>query len=130
MVKVIRYQSLGECFEALTGEKIDPSKTKREYWVGHNGRKTFRIRMDKWLNTERKCWGWVEYRRRTIHIWIGDGCSKDELAVVISHELGHLQKPRYLLKQDEEKKASTYADVTRLALSMSSEMLEKENKDG
>lgn len=115
-INVIRYDTLLECFEAFIGKKVDLDEASKNYWVGHDGHKEFKIRFDKWLKTTRKCWGWAEYSKRKLHIWISNNCSKDEVIILLSHELGHFQRPRYLIKADEEKKASLFEKVTRTAI--------------
>jgi hypothetical protein len=121
MIKLKTYSTLLECFEEFIGKKVGPEEEKINYWVGHDGKKPFRIRFDKWLKTTRKCWGWTEYKTRTIHLWADKDCPHNELVVALAHEIGHFQRPRYFIKADEEKKASLYELVTRTALEMALE---------
>ncbi len=127
-VKVVTYESLASCFEEYAGIRVEDMDTSRHYWVGHDGHRSFRIRMDKWLKTNRKCWGWVSYSNRTIHLWLSPDCSMVDLAYLLGHELGHMQRPRYPIKSDEEKKAGMYGVVTMTAVKMAEELIEKRRK--
>jgi len=128
MVKPIHikpYDTLEECFcEFLEINSVDEIGDK-DYWSGYNGSKPFRINIKKWLtSTNYKCWGWVEYKTKTVHLWIDNDCGMDELVSTIAHEVAHLNKPRFKDKKEEEKKANKYAEVANMAYNFAKTYIE------
>ena len=119
MIKVKKYITLRECFLACI-EKPDltDEEAKTHYWVGHNGKRGFRVRIDKWLAEDTRVWGWAEYKIRTIHVYVAEDADIFEVIELLSHEIGHFQRPRYPFGHDEEKKAEQYRKVTTTAIEM------------
>jgi len=114
-IKIERYNTLKECFMEFMGwESINDEDLKKSYWCGHNGSRPFRINAAKWLaDPKKKCWGWANFKSKTIHMWVADDCEQEELIGLLAHEAAHLRRPRYKDKQEEEKKAvKTALDAT------------------
>lgn len=83
------------------------NELKHTYWVGYDGKRQYRKNVWKWLNgTTMKAWGWAEYKKKTIHVWIHPDCDMAEAIACIAHEAAHFRRPRYKDKQLEEKKAA------------------------
>ena len=119
MIKVIRYKTLRECFLlCINKPNITDEEAKTYYWIGHNGKRGYRIRVDKWLARDVKAWAWCEYKKRTIHIYIAPDADIFEVIELLSHEIGHFQRPHYPFGHDEEKKAEQYRSVTTTAINM------------
>jgi len=116
-ITVINYTTLKECFlKCIDKPDLTDEEAKNHYWVGHNGKRGFRIRVDKWLAKETKVWGWAEYSKKTIHVYVASDADIFEVIKVVSHELGHFQRPRYPFGHDEEKKANQYQKITTTAI--------------
>jgi hypothetical protein len=122
MIKVVRHDTLRDCFEAFIGRSMDDEDIKLGYWAGHDGTKPFKIKLSKFMQTTRLCWGWSSYHDRIIHLWKTDDCPEIELLSLLAHEIGHFQRPRYQMKDDEEKKASIYERVAKTAYEMMRDM--------
>ncbi len=107
-ITVIQHETLKECFmELMDWDSINDEEIKYSYWLGHNGKRPFRENVKRWLeNTKRKCWGWAEYKTKTIHIWINKECDTEEVIACLAHEAAHLRRPRFKDKEEEERKAS------------------------
>lgn len=124
MIKIIRYETLRECFLlCIDKPDITEEETKTHYWIGHNGKRGYRIRIDKWLAKDTKVYGWAEYKKRTIHLYIAPDADIFELIQLLSHELGHFQRPRYPFGHDEEKKAEQYRSVTTTAINIAKDFI-------
>lgn len=124
MIKITRYKNLRECFLlCIDKPEITEEEAKTHYWVGHNGKRGSRIRIDKWLAKNTKVWGWCEYKKRHIHIYIAPDADIFEVIELLSHELGHFQRPRYPFGHDEEKKAEQYRSVTTTAINMAKDLM-------
>ena len=118
-IKVIRYETLKECFLGCIEKKeLTDEDARKNYWVGHNGKRGFRIRVDKWLGRDEKVWAWANYKKREVHIYTADDANVFEIIEVLSHEIGHFQRPRYPFGNDEEKKAEIYRKVTKTAINI------------
>ena len=127
MIKVVRYKTLRECFlKCIDKPDLTDEEAKVHCWVGHNGKRGYRIRVDKWLAKDTKVWGWVEYKTRTLHLFISEDADIFELIELLSHEIGHFQRPRYPFGHDEEKKAEQYRKVTTTAIDIAKGLM-KEN---
>lgn len=123
MTKLIKHKTLRECFLAYIQEpNLTDEEAKKHYWVGNNGRRGFRIRVDKWLASDVKCWGWASYKEKEVHVWASPEVTALDLIPLLCHELGHLQRPRYPFGFDEEKKASIYGKVAATAVEMAKEL--------
>jgi hypothetical protein len=109
-VKIIRYKTLGECFRAIHG--IAPQSKVMHFWNEDGKKKKITRRL--WLKRARQWgfWGWSSRSDSEIHIWINRRKAKDRDCVdLLTHELGHLQKPHFRTRKDEEIKAGKYATV-------------------
>jgi hypothetical protein len=125
-IKVVRYDTLRECFlKCVNLEGISEEDAKNRFWVGHNGKRGFRIRIDRWLSSGVKQWGWIDYRSRTLHLYIALDADIFDVIAMISHEVGHFKLPRYPFGHDEEKKAETYRNVTQTAINIAKETMKK-----
>lgn len=122
-IKVNKYGSLEECFAAFLGkDKID-DKDRAGFWVGNDGRSSYRVNIGKWLaTTQRKAWGWAEYKTRSIHLWISKDCHPREAMRLISHEIGHLCRPRPGGTK-EERKACRYGAVTEMSFDIAKQFI-------
>ena len=112
-ITIIRHETLEDCFKDFLGlndKEYDGLDMNRHRWVGHNGRRRFSVNVGKWLrNNKLDVWGWACYREKTIHVWVGSGCSTESLVGLLAHEAAHLRRPRYKDKDEEEKKAARVA---------------------
>jgi hypothetical protein len=107
-VKVIRYDTLTDCFQAFIGFDCSVEEEARNhYWCGHNGIHPYRVNVWRWLNTYKHLsWGWAEYKTKTIHMWMADDCPVAEMVRLFAHEVAHLRLPRpYKDDRAEELKA-------------------------
>ena len=112
-ITIVRYNSLKDCFMSFIE---DNEISDNDYWEGYNGGRKFRVNVKKWLNNcKRKCWGWADYKPKTIHIWIDKECSIEELIGILAHEASHLRQPRYKNKMEEEKKANRAGEDAKFA---------------
>ena len=66
-------------------------------------------------------WGWCE-SKKNIHIWVADYASPKNIIRLISHELGHKQRPYKKNFQQEEEKAEAYSDVALMAFEVMMEL--------
>jgi hypothetical protein len=124
MAEVIKYDNLRECFLLfLNKPDMTDEECRTHYWVGHNGTRPYRIRIDKWLASNPKVWGWCEHKARTIHIYVSPEADIFDVITMMAHELGHMQRPRYPIDSDEEKKAANYEKVTKTAIDIAKEMM-------
>lgn len=124
-IKLLRYATLRECFLKCIGqEDLSDADAKTHFWVGHNGRRGYRIRVDRWLAQNTKVWGWANYRQREIHVYVAPDADVYEVIEVLAHEIGHFQRPRYPFGHDEERKAENYRKVTKTAISMARRLAE------
>ncbi|MEN6464516.1 MAG: hypothetical protein ABFD62_04980 [Syntrophaceae bacterium] len=122
-IKIVRYDSLRACFlNCIDKQDLTDEEAKRHFWVGHNGKRGFRIRIDKWLARKEKVWGWANYKKRELHIYVAADADIFEVIALLSHELGHFQRPRYPFGHDEERKAEQYKMVTATAINMAKEL--------
>ena len=122
MIKLIKYSTLRECFlNCIEKPYLTPEEAKNHYWVGHNGKRGYRLRIDKWLERDTKVWGWAEYKKKEIHLYASPDADIFEIIATLAHEIGHFQRPRYPFGHDEEKKAEKYRMVTQTAINMAKE---------
>jgi hypothetical protein len=123
-MKIIRYTTLKECFLKMIGkEDISDGEIESHYWVGHDGKRGFRLKIDKWLRSDPKVWGWADYQKKTIHVFVDPGADIFEVITLLSHEIGHFQRPRYPFGHDEERKAEQYRKVTQTAINLAKEIM-------
>jgi len=112
-ITIIRYDSLKECFLSfIEGDEVGDN----DYWEGYDGGRKFRVNVKKWLNKcKRKCWGWADYKPKTIHIWVDIDCPIEDSIEMLAHESAHLRRPRYKNKMEEEKKANRSGEDAKFA---------------
>jgi len=53
--------------------------------------------------------------KKVIHIWVADYAKERDILRMLSHEIGHIQRPYKRIKSDEEAKAEVYSAVTLIA---------------
>lgn len=127
-ITVKRYLTLAECFRAWgrwTESEFAEIDQSKHYWCGNDGHRPYRKNVKKWFDSNPKAWGWAEFRKRMIHVYIADDCPLEVAVSLIAHEIGHLRLPRPKDKMLEERKAERYAVVARTAVEMASKILEK-----
>ena len=125
-VKIIRHSTLKECFlKCIDKPELTDREAKTHYWVGHNGRRGYRLRIDRWLARNEKVWGWANYTKKELHVYIADDADIFEVIAMLSHEIGHFQRPRYPFGHDEEKKAETYRKVTLTAINIARDLVKE-----
>lgn len=112
--------------ECIGQPDLTDEEAKTHYWVGHDGKRGYRLRIDKWLARDTKAWGWAEYKKRTIHIYVAPDADMYEVIQLLAHEISHFQRPRYPFGHDEGKKARQYERVTKTAIDMAKGLLGRE----
>lgn len=82
--------------------------------------------MSRVIRTRRKTgtWGWCENKRK-LHLWVGDHAKEISIIRLISHEIGHMQRPFKRVSREEEAKAEQYANVAQTAFQIMNEIFRK-----
>ena len=129
-VTITRYSTLEDCFKLYMKwdkiDEIDYDIVKYSYWSGYDGGKQFKINIGKWLkNPGMNCWGWAEYRTKSIHIWVSNECDIKELIGMLAHESAHLRRPQYKDRKEEEKKADRSSTDAIFAYEVANEIMNK-----
>ena len=122
-IKVIRYETLKECLEALG---VDPDTKGYWEWADADGI-PHKERYGKAIDKIRKfkCWGWADKGKgkREVHVWIGKRATLDDVGKLLAHEIGHLERPFHYTRFAEETKAAKYERVAEIALEAAQELL-------
>lgn len=73
------------------------------------------------------CWGFAEHDSKKIYIWIDkDKITLGSLLELISHEIGHVQKPFHFSNENkEERKADLYMEVACVAFDLANDIITK-----
>ena len=108
-VQVVVYRSLEGCMKAFGETKLGHFE-----WMSADGKK-YRMSLKETVRLSRAagCWAWAE-DKKAIHLWMGKGCTKEELFGVLAHEIGHMERPFHRTLR-EEQKAAKYERVALAA---------------
>lgn len=120
---IVRYKTFSKAMTACFGP--------RQIIHAWDGDGPYEMTRKQFMSARRhaKCWGFANFDTKTIHLWVGYGCTRDHLISLLAHELGHMERPRPRDKQKEEAKAITFARVALTAHKMMVELLEGGGND-
>lgn len=106
--------------------KVDEKELPNTYWVGSNGEKDYEVCATEVLETPTKwcneCWGWAEWKTRTMHIWVGENALSEDVIGLIAHEAAHMRRPKHRTSQKEEQKAEEARVYAQFAYNMTKEL--------
>ena len=124
-ISIIRYPTLRSCLKSFG---LDDNSKGYWQWPDADGNK-HRSQNGTAIKElkNRSCWGWVE-NKKIIHVWVGKRATLSDVVSLLSHEIGHLERPFHKNRFSEEQKASKYQRVAVKALKAAQDLLNDNNR--
>lgn len=124
-LQILRYSELEECLAAYLRCSTDELGEQEGVWVwadygGERHERSIREAID--IIRDDDCWGWLE-DKSVLHLWYSDGVTERSLLNMISHELGHRERPHHRTIEKEERKANQYAMISTTAYDIMQDLL-------
>lgn len=125
---IYTYDTLEECIAAFHGCGTAEIYSKGPWTWEENGRITV-WGMRRMIRSRRKCGTWGFCRnKKELHLWVSKYAEPKRIIRLLSHELGHMQRPFKRDSLAEERKAESYCNVAVTAFELMTDLLDKKNE--